>query len=772
MSARIFSIARRHPALWLLLSLSTLLAPASSAGPLDWMTREEMQQLPASLQRPIHEWCSGTYYAPEFADPTRNPNTIIEADDASYNDKGLMLLSGNVTIQQPMRQLSADRATFNQQSGDFWLDGNIIMDGKHHSFVAQHLEGNTQSRQTRLGEVRFALFEQHARGEASHVERRGNLTLIDYGSYTTCAPGHNYWKLAAHEIRLDKKEGWGTAEDVTLQVYDVPIFYLPWITFPIDDRRKSGLLFPTFATSDNGGLDYTQPIYINIAPQLDMTIAPRFINDRGIGIETQTRYLTHLGEGHIDYAHIQRDEKFHNQSRRMARWQHHGSYGHWAFGSNVNYVSDDFYFKDLGSKTLDNISQTELPRSAYLMYSQLNWRLTTRLQSWQVIDPVLAKANYPYRRLPQITLTAQPDIYGPVRVDWTSEYTYFDRGVELPGGALVGSRFHLQPAFTLPFTKSWGYLKPRMRIYSSYYELNGLPTLQEDSPTRTLVGYNLDAGLFFERQLDFGDEQYLQTLEPRLFYNYIPYRDQSRLPTFDTIITPFSYSSLFRENRFLGYDRIGDVNKLSTGLTSRIIDDQNGNEIWRFRVGQGFYFDERKVHLDPNHPAETIGTTPVVADATFRFNDHWNLYAQKQWDNGTNLGRQNIFRFGYHDPARRYAYIGYRGIRTGNGTTKVSQGELAGMWPVSQHWSLFFSELFDLDNHRSLETVSGVEFRNCCVKIRLVNRRLLADYDGDANLDSRSTLMFQIQLIGLGGLGDKVDSLMENTIPGYRREDQ
>jgi LPS-assembly protein len=264
----------------------------------------------------------------------------------------------------------------------------------------------------------------------------------------------------------------------------------------------------------------------------------------------------------------------------------------------------------------------------------------------------------------------------------------------------------------------------------------------------------------------------LQTLEPRLFYDYIPYRDQDELPDFDTILLPFSYSSLFTENRFLGYDRIGDVNKLATGITSRIINDETGRELWRFRLGQGFYFDNRRVNLLPGQSPDTARTSPIVADATFQMDEHWNLYAEKQWDNGTDLGKQNILRLGYHDPVRRYAYLGYRNIDTGNGITSVRQGELAGMWPVSQHWSLLASELFSLDQHRSLETVSGAEYRDCCWKIRLVNRRLLADYDGTGILTPRSTWMLQIQMIGLGGFGNTVDSLLENTIPGYRRENQ
>lgn len=759
---------------WLAASLLLAFACplAAHAANLDWVTVKEMQQLPPELQKPIPEWCGGIYYSPRFAKPSGSNDTVVEADHSSYTKDGVAELSGKVTISQPGRFLSADRATLNQKTGDFSLEGDIFLDGQSKSFLAHYLTGNTQTQQSQLSDVTFAIFPLHARGSASSVSRKGGQTLIERGSYTTCAPGQNGWQLVARHIQLDQDKGWGTARNVTLEVKKVPVFYLPWITFPIDDRRKTGLLFPTFATSDNGGLDYSQPIYLNLAPQLDMTVAPRFISSRGTGIDTQTRYLTHLGEGTLDYSWLDSDRRFNNEDRSMARWQHGGSYQHWSFGTNLNYVSDDFYFKDLSNSTLDSVTQTELPRSAYLTYSQSSWQLAANLQSWQVIDPTLARADYPFRRLPQLTLTSHTPIRGPFRVDWVSSYTYFDQGVDLPTGTPTANRWHAQPAIKLPLKKSYGYITPQLRIYSTYYDMHNFTSLPEERVSRTLVGSSIDAGLFFERNLDIGSGKYLQTLEPRLFYDYAPYRDQKNFPTFDTVLLPFSYTSLFSENRFLGYDRIGDVNKLATGLTSRILDDETGNELWRFRIGQGVFFQDRRIHLNPTQEPDTNRTTPLVADASFQMDQHWSLYAQKQWDNGTNLGKQDLLRLGYRDPARRYGYVGYRKINSGNNIKTVQQGELAGMWPVSQHWSLLFSELYDLDQNRSLETVSGLEYRDCCWKLRLVNRRLMADYNGTGRLEARTSLLLQIQLIGLGGFGDKVDSLLENTIPGYRREDQ
>lgn len=770
-----FSASLHRPTTSALRKLSWIIVAslpmAATAGDLGWVTREQMQALPTDIQQPIPEWCNGTYFSPELAAPTDSDNTIIEADRSSYTQDGEASLSGNVVIRQPGRKMTADQATINQTTGDFTLDGDIKVTGVNESFTANHLTGNTKRQHNDLDQVRYSMYSQNAHGDATRVKRDGDITHITNGSYTTCEPSQDGWKLSANKIRLDKKKGWGTARHIKLKVKDIPILYLPWMNFPIDDRRKTGLLFPSFTRSSYGGFNYTQPIYLNLHPQLDMLVSPQFVSGRGAGIETKTRYLTRLGAGELNYARLKDDRKFDDKSRSMASWRHRGSYKNWSFGTDINYVSDDFYFKDLDVVTLDTVSKTQLPRSAYLRYNKNSWQLSTELQSWQVIDPNLARSNYPYRRLPRITLTGQPKINGPFRFDWVSEYTYFDQGAHIPLGSTNGSRFHVQPAVSLPLIKSYGYITPKARVYSTYYDLHGRKSLTEDSPRRSLIGASIDSGLFFERNFQLRDRHYIQTLEPRLFYNYVPYRDQSDLPLFDTVLPPFSYSSLFRENRFLGYDRIGDENKLAGGLTSRILDQETGAEIWRFRVGQGRYFKNRRITLD-NNRTETSTTTPIVADATFQLNQHWSLYAEKQWSNGTDLGKQETFRFGYHNPARRYAYIGYRRMRTGNGSTRVRQAEIAGMWPISQHWSLLGSNLFDLDTHQSVATIAGVEYRNCCWKVRLVNRRLLANYDRTAEITPRTSLMFQVQLIGLGGFGDKIDSIMEDSIPGYRSLDQ
>ncbi len=746
-------------------------AYAAEPANLGWMTSEEMAQLPEAQQRPIPEWCSGIYYAPRFSAARTQENTLINANRATYSSNGDISLTGDVTIRQPLRYLSADSASYHQKNGDFSLKGNSLVQTPYRSFQAKHISGNSQQKSLQLDDAQFAIFDQHARGSANGISRENNVTYIYRGSYTTCEPGQNGWMINARRIRLDHEEGWGTAKDMTLEIKDIPVLYLPWITFPINDDRKTGLLFPSFSLSDEDGFDYTQPIYLNIHPQFDMTLAPRIITKRGVGMESQARYLTQLGEGQIDYAFIQHDRQFHDQTRSVFQWTHNGHYGHWNYNANVNYVSDPFYFKDLGTNTLDMVSRTYLPRTGSISYSRRSWQLITRIQSWQVIDPTLSRYNYPFRRVPEVRFIAHPRQYGPIQVDWWSSYTYFDRSLGALGDSQGGGRWHIEPALSLPLVASYGYFTPRIRLYSSYYNLHGMTGLPDERPTHTLAGFNLDTGLFFERQFDLMGKDYLQTLEPRLFYNYIPYREQQDTPNFDASKPAFSYSSLFRENRFLGYDKVGDANKLALGVTSRIIDDKTGQQLWRFRVGQGIFFEDRYVHLTPRAPS-TDRSTPLVADATFRLNGHWSLFAQKQWSHSDSQNKEDIFRLSYRDPARRYGYIGYRRLDTGLGTTVVQQGELAGMWPVTDNWSLLFSELYDLDNHRSIETVSGIEYRDCCWKLRLINRRLLADYNGGGEIEPRTSIVFQIQLIGLGGIGDKAESLLEDTIPGYRRIDQ
>ncbi len=737
-----------------------LLSPALHAETdLNWVDEDAMQVLPAGQQRDIPGYCSGIYYNPAFSQSAESRDTVVTAKQSRLIENGVAELSGEVEIRQPTRILRAEQAQLDQASGDFSMSGDIRVEMPNLTFTADQLVGNTRRQQASLTNVNYALFDLHARGDADQISHEKMFTSIGRGSYTTCPPDSNTWLLSAANIELDQDKGWGEADNVVLRIQRVPVIWLPWITFPIDDRRKTGLLFPTVGSSDAGGVDVTAPLYLNLHPQFDATLAPRHIHGRGNGLESEFRYLTTFGEGEFNYAWLNRDRLFDYEDRTLGTWHHAGNRGRWFFNTDYNKVSDDFYFKDLDSG-LQVAAQTQLPRLAQARYLGHTWQLLARLQAWQTIDPLLPEADLPYQRLPQVKLTGDPTLLGPIKMEWLSDYSYFDRDANLPTDDVLGQRVHAQPAIAMRLENSWGYIQPRARLYYTGYDLSENGVDPDQTPEVHTWGYNLDAGMVFERMI--ADSTFIQTLEPRIFFNRVDFAEQSTLPLFDSDELTPSYAALFRENRFTGYDRIGDEESTTLAVSSRFLDPQSGEETLRLRIAQKLYSSDRLVQIDGG--TETDETSPLISEANMRLGEDWHVEVFNHWNSSLDKRELNGARVSFADNARRLFNLGI----TDRPRDDILQGELAAVVPVHSQWSLVGRWFYDIDRERSLETLSGFEYRDCCWGLRMVTVRELTDGDGDGELDAETSWMIQIVLNGLGGFGGRIDSLLERSIPGYR----
>ena len=740
--------------------LAMLCSPLHAEPDMGWIDEDTMKTLPPALQREVPAHCGGIYYNPLFAVPPETRDTVITARETSLVEGGRAQLQGDVEIRQPQRRLRAEQATIDQATGDFSMTGNIRVEMPDLTFTAEELIGNTRRKQASLSGAEYALFNVHGRGSAETIEHAQDLTLITRGSYTTCPPDSDTWLISASDIELNHADGWGEARHLVLRTQGIPVIWIPWMTFPLDDRRKTGLLFPTVTSSDAGGIDITQPLYLNLHPQYDATLAPRHIHGRGNGIETEFRYLTRIGQGNIDYDWLEQDRLFQDESRARAEWSHDGNRERWFFHTDVNYVSDDYYLKDLDSG-LEKSSTAHLPRLAEARYLGRDWQFLARVQSWQTIDPLLLEQDKPYRRLPQLQLSGDPDLVGPLYLEWLSDYTYFDRSADLPTDDVIGHRTHLAPALTMRLENSWGYIQPRARYYHTRYDLPEFGTLPDDAPTRDLWGYNLDAGLFFERMI--ADDTFVQTLEPRIFVNRINYLDQSNLPLFDSDELTPSYAALFRENRFTGYDRIGDEHSTTFALSSRFLNPQTGEETLRLRIAQKLYSAERRVQIQG--ATETDDTSPVISEASMQLSKDWHVEVFNHWNSSLDRRELNGARLSFQDGRDRLFNVGI----TDRPRDNILQGELAALVPVHNQWHLVGRWFYDMRGEQSLETLVGIEYRDCCWGVRMVSLRELSDQDGDGELDADTSWMFQLVLTGLGGFGGRIDSLLERSIPGYRR---
>ncbi len=819
---------------------------------LDWIPREQLNE---GQLAEIAPYCAGTYVEParlgrDDNTPLNQSPIFASADTSSYNQQEqITRLDGNVVLRQSSLQFTGDSAELNQLNNLGQLDGHVSLRDRNILIVGDHASIQLDSGEAQIDNAEYVMHDMKTRGSANYIKRQEEgIIRLKNGSYTSCTPGNNDWHLQGNNITLNPDTGFGTATNVTLRVKNVPVLYTPYISFPIDDRRQSGFLPPSISYSRRKGVDLTTPYYINLAPHMDATIYPNYMSKRGLLTEGEFRYLTKKSEGLIGGAWLGDDQEKerkrqseYKSDRWMYTWQHRHGFNNRLL-AEVDYtdISDPYYFQDLSSNILDG-SDTTVDQRASLRWRGDSYTAGLNLHAYE-------RANVtditPYDKLPQLTLNGQiPGEWSGLQLAYQSELVRFERTLEkgnftnrdgdserwrderLSGiNRAEGSRLHLEPTVSLPLNWSWGYVKPALKLAYTKYDL----TLDQKgkqwfttrnrnfdkSPSRSIPIASIDSGLYFDRATQMFGKNYTQTLEPRLFYLYAPYKEQHDIPLFDTSESSFSYSSLWRDNRFSGRDRIGDANQVSLGLTWRWL-EENGFERQRAAIGQAYYLSDRKVLLSADHKNEykdysrnTTSRSPYAMQYMYRFNRDWQLNADWAWDQDERSTRAGSLMFQYQpeDNLNKIINFGYRYKNDGmyfdedqgryvtgsgdyvqklpNGQTKtykdfykIEQTDASIMWPVFQRWNAIARWQFDYNRSRTLDAFGGFEYSNCCWKVRLV-QRYWVDYDErsmspEDNRRPDRGVFLQIILKGLGGVtGNKVGTFLDEGIPGYQKREQ
>lgn len=810
---------------------------------LDWVPREELSE--AQLAE-VGPYCSGAYIEP--IRPGMN-DTSSFSDSPLYVNAGVSryeqktetaTLAGDVIIRQASLQAEADEANLYQQDNLGELKGNVRIRDRNALLVGDRAELQLDSGAAKVENAEYVMHAGNSRGSAQYVRRQEDAIIrLKDGTYTSCSPGSNAWHLRGNNVTLNPNTGFGSATNVTLRVKDIPVFYTPYIHFPIDDRRQSGFLPPSFSYSSGKGVDLTTPYYFNLAPNFDATLYPNYMSKRGLLTEGEFRYLGKNSETTTGGAWLDdhEDERKRQSEYKKDRWmytlQHEQGFNQRLLGS-IDYtaISDPYYFQDLNSNIIAGSNET-LDQKA-----NLTWRGNSYSAQFGVHAYEMANISdvTPYDKLPQFSLAgALPYQPAGLQMSYNTEWTRFDRSlrkgeytdedggtenwrdVSLKGLSRAnGDRMHIEPAVSLPMNWSWGFIKPEVKYAYTRYDLNLDSTGKEDlrnnktkfnsSPDRSIGIYSVDSGLYFDRETQWSGTNYRQTLEPRLFYLYVPNEDQTDLPLFDTSEMQFSYASLFRDNRFSGHDRIGDANQVSLGLTSRWLDD-SGFERQRISFGQAYYFADRKVLLSgtdyKNVATNTSSRSPYASEYMFQFNREWRVNADLMWDPDTHRTRSGSAMFHYQSQQdlNKIVNFGYRyrndtlhlnddGIWVTGSTDytdpvtkkvykdfyKIEQTDASFMWPVLPQWSVIGRWQFDYNRNSTLEAFGGFEYDSCCWKLRLINRYWV-DYD-ERNMrpqDNRKGdhgVFLQIVLKGLGGVtGNKVETFLDEGIQGYRERE-
>ena len=686
---------------------------------------------------------------------------VVDADSMiAASASEVVEFAGDVNVTHGDLSLRADALKLNRLTREVDASGNVAAIRPDLRIAGSAAHYQLDSRSGRLDDVEYRVPAMRARGTAHSAEllAEGQSRYEDI-SYTTCRPNNSDWLLTAASLELDHAEGLATAEKAKLTFKGVPILYVPTMTYPIDDRRRSGFLLPSVGYSNSNGLDLGVPYYFNLAENYDFTFEPRLLTERGILLGGEFRDRTENSNGELNAELLPDDADYNgdNQVRGAVGLQHHTRFGERSRGDiRFGYVSDRDYLSDLGANLVAT-STTHIEQTGELIHRADTWSLLGRVQNYQTIDAAIARVDRPYARLPQVRL----DLYDAHGIGGTAyhlqaEYVNFHRD-----DSVRGHRIDLFPAISLPLRNSWGFVIPKAGARYTAYDLTDQVAGQDNSPATTSTMFSLDSGMVFERTAGYFGTDSVHTLEPRVYYLHVPHSDQGDQPIFDTAEQDFSFDRLFRENRFSGADRFGDANQLTLALTSRYLSMQSGEELLRASIGQILYFDDRDVTL-PGQASETDSSSPVVAELSGSISAGWRATAGIEWDphaGGDGNIDQALAQVSYRGPEGRAFNAAYR-MRD----NEIEQTDIAGVWPVSEALSIVGRYNHSLRDDRLLEAVAGFEYRSCCWRFR----SLLHSYTNDTDDDQNLGVLFQLELNGLGRLGNDIESVLERSIYAYR----
>ncbi|MFW2440389.1 MAG: LPS-assembly protein LptD, partial [Arenicellales bacterium] len=644
--------------------------------------------------------------------------------------------------------VSADKLSYDKTSDNFAGEGDIrIQDPSGNVFQAQKMEMEVETLIGSAEGVKYTLTSKtagkapegtkyiRAHGAAKSIDFEGHdLVTLHDATYSTCRKDKEIAVLNAGKIELDKSAGVGKARNMKLRLYDVPVFWFPYVSFALDNDRKTGFLMPSFGSTDRSGNVFKVPYYINIAPSMDATVSANYYSKRGAQLQGEYRYKTKGGNGTFNGAYLSDDKetgenrygyKFDLRQRLARSWS-----------ATVNYaeISDENYFEDFSGNLLLT-SATYLRQEGRVDYSGRYLRANALYSQFQTIDDTIPEATRPYTREPAITFTTNIPKVNNFKFDAYGSYTDFQRT-----DRVSGPRSDLGASAAYDFRNMSGFIKPKATLRYTAYDLTDTAVNEVSDPDRSLGIFSLDSGLFFDKESFIKGRDFTTTLEPRLFYLYVPFEDQTDIPIFDTGENTFRIGNMFRENRFTGPDRIGDANQLTAALTSRLIDAESGDELLRGTLGQIYYFDDRKVSLstDSTEP-QTFGRSDFVAELYTRISKKFYMYNFFQYNaEQSELGVFNT-DLRYTKDVRRAVNLGYYNR---NDISQQLNADVS--WALAPRWQLNANARYDLEENDFLRGGIGVGYSACCWGIRIDAQRRI-----DNDSEYVNAFMIQLELNGL-----------------------
>ncbi len=721
-------------------------------------------------------FCGGFYIEPDWMWVARSQGTIIDANSSEIHPSTVSILRGDVVARQLDRTLRADEAHLfrDPATGEFVAleaFGNVDLHEPGIRYIGEQAWYQFEPQKITLGHGYFRFYESHARGQADEtVFEEGEPVRLTRASYTSCAPGSNQWEVRASHLVLDEEDGRGHARHARLYIRDVPVLYTPYASFPIDDRRRTGFLLPSYSYSNRYGSSGSLPFYLNLAPHYDATIVPSYYQDNGARIESEVRYLSHSGRGDLGIDYMPYDEE-----RDESRYAYHADYTHrfnknWRSDVDFNRVSDDSYLNDFSS-SVSAYSTQQLNQQAKVDYSGQHWTNRINVQAFQALQPDDGSGTVveQYQRVPQLLSTVYyPYAWLGMDYNLRTEYVYFNSN---ESSRPTGQRIDALGEIVWPWERPWGYVKPTLELQHTQYYNNDVLDNQDETIFRTLPRVSLDSGLFFEREVDWLKASYLQTLEPRMYYLYVPFVDQDEIPVYDTSFRDLSFSQMFRSDRFNGADRVGDANQVTLAMTSRFLQSVTGRERARGSLGQVFFFENQEVTLGGDGENDDRASA-TIAEAYYAFSEAWSLRGYAEFDPNNPQIDKGTTALQYMPEWGSVVNLGYRYVANDPGVRElVNQSDISLMWPLFKRFRVLGRWNYDFDTSRSVDMYGGLEYETCCWAVRTLARRYIRSFVESGRIDDDfeydTSYFVQFQLKGLMSMSSSATKLLQDTMPGF-----
>ena len=749
-------------------------------------------------------------------------NTLVWAENFDTSDQTVYHLIGRAKLDRADQQLQADRVDYNTDTTDYDAHGNVRYQEATQLMAATHMRGNTTDSTGIADDVRYQMLDSHGNGVAT----QGQMFDADHSryyqaTYSTCDVGHHIWEIRAKSIDTDKVNEVGIAHSATVRYHNVPFMYLPYFSFPLSNERKTGFLFPTVSDTSRAGFMLSTPYYLNLAPNYDATVDPRLYVNRGPMLGGEFRYLnTVRSTGILDFQYLSNDrdddrvvDNDPNALNSLGRQRYLVKFTNatqlwpgWSLNTSLNRASDSSYLHDFGND-LYTSSIGILTSSTYLngngKWGKTTWNTSFGVDNYQNVDPSLPDSVVPYKRWPRATLNINTPINRWLEFGMNNEAVAFRKD-----DVVEGNRLDLYPYLAADFEGPAWFVRPKLAYRYTAYELsdgydrygyggllqsNQATPFTDKSPSRSLPVASIDSGLIFERDTSLFGDNYTQTLEPRLYYLYVPYRNQNNLPLFDTSLMSFDYWQLFSPNQFSGADRQMNANNLTAALSTRLLDD-SGVERVSLSFGQIHYFVDQRVQL-PNGqntvaPDTSFPHSDYVVQLSSQLSDRWRLNSSYQWNPNTGqndlgaleiqhrLGTDGVLNFSYRY-RRQPGLLAPSTICPNNSATIVGgcpmlkQYDASAVYPLSDRWRLLGHWTYSVLDRRTVEAMAGVQYEGCCMKVSLVGRHYVTGYSSvvytpTTSSGTNNAVMLEIEFKGLGAFNGQQEDILRRGILGYQ----